>query len=204
MLKVGLTGGIASGKSTVLEMFAARGAHTMRADEVGRELMTPGHEVFDQIVTTFGPEVVAADGQLDRAKLAQLAFAGRIGELNAIVHPAVIRSEDEWLEGLQQADPKGIAILEAALMIEAGSHKRLDKLIVVTCSLEAKVRRFAERTGKSLAEAQNEVERRMAAQIPEDQKAAMADYVIDNSGAKEQAEAQVELIWRDLRRAAGL
>ncbi len=199
MLKVGLTGGIACGKSTVLEMFAARGAHVLRADLVAHQLMEPGQQVFDAIVASFGRGILGPDGRVERAKLAALAFPNRIQELNAIVHPAVLAYEDEWMRDIGEADPGAVTICEAALMIEAGGHHRYDRLIVVTCTEEQRVERFAQRSGLTLEAARAEVTRRMAAQMPEQEKARLANYVIDNSSTREELAEQVDRIWQELQ-----
>jgi dephospho-CoA kinase len=202
MLKVGLTGGIASGKTTVLAMFALHGAHTLRADGVAHDLMMPGEAVYERIVAAFGREVLADDGSIARPKLAAAAFPARIAELNAIVHPAVLAFEDEWMHRMGERDPEGVAICEAALLIEAGGRARFDRLIVVTCTEAQKIARFAARTLMSEAAAGNEVHRRMAAQMPEAEKAKLADFVIDNSGSREQVERQVAEIWLKLKAEA--
>jgi dephospho-CoA kinase len=202
MLKVGLTGGIAAGKSTVLDMFASHGAHILRADLVAHQLMAPGEAVYEGIVAAFGAGILAADRTISRPLLSGLAFPNRIAELNAIVHPAVLLYEDGWMRETAQADPCGVAICEAALLVEAGGAARYDRLIVVTCDLEKKVSRFAERTGTSEDLAAVEVATRMAAQMPEAAKAAMADYVIDNNGTKQQLAERVGRIWKELARDA--
>ena len=127
MLKVGLTGGIAAGKSVVGEMFVALGANLVQADAIAHQLMQPGESVYDEVVRRFGREILAADGTVNRARLAEAAFgsasekrASRIEELNRIVHPAVIRRQEEWMDEVGERDPKAIAIVEAALMLEAG------------------------------------------------------------------------------------
>lgn len=203
MLKVGLTGGVASGKSTVLEMFARRGAHTLRADEVAHELMRPGQPVYERVVEHFGRDILNEDGTIARPRLAQKAFAGRVEELNALVHPAVIDYQDRWADGVGQREPKAIAIVEAALMIEAGAHGHMDRLIAVTSSFEAKVERFARRTNSTREQSRAEVERRMRVQLPDERKAELADYVIENSGTVADAEEQVEKIWQELAALAG-
>jgi dephospho-CoA kinase len=202
MLKVGLTGGIACGKTTVLAMFALHGAHTLRADGVAHDLMAPGLMVYDRIVAAFGMGILADDQTIERAKLAAAAFPARIAELNSIVHPAVLAFEDEWMRRMEERDPHGVAICEAALLIEAGGKLRFDRMIVVTCTMEQKIERFAARTGMSRAAAAGEVMLRMAAQLPEEVKARMADYVIDNSGSRQQAEERVAEIWTELKAAA--
>jgi dephospho-CoA kinase len=149
---------------------------------------------------------------VNRAKLAEAAFGSaespaspsRVQELNRIVHPAVIRSQDEWMEEMGRQDPHAIAIVEAALILEAGAAKRFDRLIVVTCSEEQRIARFAARQKITLEAARKEVARRMAAQLPEAEKIKAADYVIDNSGSLEQTREQVEQVWKKLRaQAAG-
>ncbi len=200
MLKVGLTGGVACGKTTILAMFERRGAFTIRADEIAHELMRPGRPVYAKVVAAFGENIIDTDKTISRPKLAEIAFGqNRISELNAIVHPEVVRYQEEWLEHVRWSVQHAIAIVEAALMIEAGAHKHMDKLIVVTCGDDDRVRRFQRRTGLDEVAARAEVERRMKAQMPESEKAKLADYVIDNSGDFEAAEAQVARIWGSLQ-----
>jgi dephospho-CoA kinase len=195
MLKVGLTGGIACGKTTILVMFAELGAHTLMADAVAHRLMAPGEPIFKRIVATFGTGILSLDGTIARPKLAAAAFPSRIAELNAIVHPPVLAFEDDWMRAVGASDPDGVAICEAALLIEAGGLSRYDKLIVVTCTQEQKIARFAERSGLSTNAARSEVQRRMAAQMPEEEKVKLADFVIDNSAGRADAERQVRQIW---------
>jgi dephospho-CoA kinase len=202
MLKVGLTGGIACGKTTVLNMFSELGAHTLRADAVAHRLMAPGEPVYERIVAAFGPAILSLDGTIARPKLAAAAFPSRIAELNALVHPAVLAFEDGWMNELAKSDPQGVAICEAALLIEAGGRARYDKLIVVTCTLEQKILRFAERSGMTAEQARAEVQRRMAAQMPEEEKAKLADFVIDNSAGKDDLRQRVEEVWREMTAAA--
>lgn len=208
VLKVGLTGGIASGKSVVGEMFVALGAHLVQADRLAHELMHPGEPVYNQIVRHFGREVLAPDGSINRAKLAELAFGSadladdrrvpRIAELNRIVHPAVIRSQEEWMHAIGVQDRDAVAIVEAALILEAGMAKRFDRLIVVTCSPEQRAARFAVRQKIDLQAANKEVQRRMAAQLSDEEKVKAANYVIDNSGSLEETRKQVRLVWDKL------
>jgi dephospho-CoA kinase len=201
VLKIGLTGGVACGKSTVAAMFERRGAHVIRADEIAHNLMEPGRAVYEAVVAHFGRGILNDDGTISRPKLAELAFAGRIQELNALVHPAVVKFQDEWMAEVGRKDPKAIAMVEAALLVEAGARSHFDKLITVTCGFEQKVERFRNRLKMPEAAARAEVERRMAAQLPDEEKAAVADYVIDNSGTVAEAEGQVERIWQELRGA---
>jgi dephospho-CoA kinase len=202
MLKVGLTGGLASGKSTVLAMFAALGAHTLRADLVAHRLMSPAEPIYHRIVDAFGTGILASDGTIVRPRLAALAFPGHIAELNAILHPAVLEFEDHWMRQVGRDHPQGVAICEAALLIEAGGLLRFDRLIVVTCTLEQKIARFAERTGLKLDEARSQVLQRMAAQMPEEEKVALASFVIRNSGSHDEAQRQVAGVWQQLDSAA--
>jgi dephospho-CoA kinase len=204
VLKVGLTGGIAAGKSVVGEMFAACGAHVIQADEIARQLMQPGEPVYQEVVRHFGPGILDSDGRVNRARLAQEAFGkpSRVEELNHIVHPAVIRRQEEWMEKVGQADPDGIAMVEAALILEAGVAERFDRLVVVTCRPEQRIQRWAQRLKVDEATARREVTRRMAAQLPDEQKTKAADYVIDNSGSLEQTEKQVRAIYPKLQQEA--
>ena len=203
MLRVGLTGGVACGKTTVAQMMAERGAHVVLADEVAHQLMRPGEPIYYEIVRHFGADVVGIDGGIDRKKLAEAAFGyGRIKELNQIVHPAVIAHQDAWAAEMAVKDPGGVAVVEAALMLEAGVGKRFDKLVVVTCTMPQKVERFARRHNLDLTAAEREVARRMAAQLPEEEKARAADYVIDNSGLLADLEKKVDALMVELRRLA--
>ena len=203
MLRVGLTGGIACGKSTVGEMLARRGAHLLQADVLAHQLYAPGAAVYDEVMRSFGREILNEDGTINRAKLAEIAFPGRIGELNAIVHPAVIKAQNEWMAEVARVDPHGTAVVEAALILEAGAAKDFDKIVVVTCDFEHRVERYAQRTGIPLASALSEVQRRSAAQLPDEEKVRHADYVIENSGAVEETERQVEEVWNKLQILAG-
>jgi len=213
LLKVGLTGGIASGKSAVGEMLVALGAHLVQADRIAHQLMLPGQAVYNEVVRHFGGAILNPDLSVNRAKLAEAAFgsampgapssvSSRIKELNRIVHPAVLRSQEEWMEEMGRQDPRAVAIVEAALIIEAGAGKRFDRLIVVTCSDEQRIARFAARHKLDRAAARKEVERRMAAQLPEAEKVKAADYVIDNSGSLDHTREQTRQVWEKLRTEA--
>ncbi len=200
MLRVGLTGGIACGKSTVAKMFRELGAHVVQSDRIAHDLYRPGEPVYQEIVRRFGPDIVKADGDIDRPRLAAVVFGqGRIEELNRIVHPAVIERQGQWMQETAARDPQGIAIAEAALIFEAGVGGRFEKMIVVTCTPEQKVQRYAQREGISEESARAEVERRSHAQWPDEVKVKQADYVIDNSGELEKTRQQVERVWKELR-----
>jgi dephospho-CoA kinase len=212
MLKVGLTGGIAAGKSVVGEMFVSLGAHLVQADRIAHSLMRPGEAVYNEVVRHFGREILNPDGSVNRAKLAEVAFgpasdaeggrASRIEELNRIVHPVVIRSQDEWMHAISLQDPQGVAIVEAALILEAGVANHFDRLIVVTCGAEQRVARFAARQKIAVEAARKEVVRRMAAQLPDEEKIKVADHVIDNSGSLDQTREQTHQVWQKLRAEA--
>jgi dephospho-CoA kinase len=201
LLRLGLTGGIASGKSAVGEMFQKLGAQLIQSDAVGHALMQPGRPVYEKVVRRFGREILNADGSINRSRLAEAAFGSpggalpRVKELNEIVHPAVIDNENQWMEEIGRRDPNAVAIVEAALILEAGVADRFDRLIVVTCHPDQRILRFARRLGISEDAARAEVSRRMAAQIPDDEKIKAADFVIDNSGSLDETEQQVRRIF---------
>jgi dephospho-CoA kinase len=232
MLRVGLTGGLGSGKSTAARLFAALGAHVLNADTIGREMMEPGQPVYAAIVAHFGKGVVLADGSLDRRALARIAFAdGRVEELNAIVHPAVIDRQAELSEEIFARDARAVVIVESALIFEtkygeANSgesntgrvdrfggprwQNRFDRIILVTALEEAKIARFVARSGAGeemtparRTELEAEAQRRLAQQIPDEQKSAFCDYVLSNSGALTELEWQVDQLWPILQAAAG-
>ena len=214
MLRVGLTGGLGSGKSTVAAMLRELGAQVVEADALGREVMEPGHEVYDQIVAHFGDEVVNSDGHLNRARLADLAFRhGRLQELNAIVHPPVIEAQRRWMDEVFARDPAAVAVLESALIFEvardalargekdsvlADWRRRIDRVVVVTASDDLKIARYVTRVDPNAlnrATIQADASHRLAHQVPDVEKAAQADYVLDNSGDIAALRAQVAALW---------
>ena len=207
VLKVGLTGGIAAGQSVVGEMFASRGAHVIQADQISHQLMQPGEAVYQEVVDHFGAGILDPDGSVNRARLGELAFGGphqpsRIQELNQIVHPAVIRRQEEWMAEVGRRDPHAIALVEAALILEAGIAERLDRLVVVTCQPEQRIERWAHRLRVDQETARREVTRRMAAQLPDEEKIKTADYVIDNAGSLDETRRQVKKIFAQLKKEA--
>jgi dephospho-CoA kinase len=206
LLKVGLTGGIAAGKSSVGEMFVALGAHLIQADAIAHQLMQPGEAVYQEVVQHFGAGILDSDGRINRASLAQAAFGtpSRIQELNQIVHPPVIRKHDEWMKEMGRRDPHAIAIVEAALVLEAGLVNHFDRIVVVTCRPEQRIERWAQRTKVDTETARKEVVRRMAAQLPDEEKIKVADDVIDNSGTLDATSEQVKAIYEKLKAQAGL
>jgi dephospho-CoA kinase len=209
MLRVGLTGGLGSGKSTVAGMFAELGAAVISADQLGRQLMQLGEPVYAAIVNTFGNGVVRGDGSLDRKRLAELAFQhNQADALNHIVHPAVVAAEEEWMRGVFAKDPTRVAMVESALIFEVekwgtapGWVQRFDKLILVTVPDEVKIARFVARMGNHDA-AQMDARARLAMQIPDREKVGRCDYVIDNTGSLEATRALVEKTYQELVQAA--
>ena len=218
MLRVGLTGGLGSGKSTVAAMLRELGAQVIEADTLGREVMEPGHEVYDQIVVRFGREVVNPDGHLNRARLADLAFRhGRLQELNAIVHPPVIEAQRRWMDAIFARDPAAVAVLESALIFEvardarargekegilADWRRRIDRIIVVTAPDDLKIARYAARVAPNVADRaaiEIDARNRLTHQVSDTEKAAGADYVLDNSGDIAALRAQVAALWPRLK-----
>ena len=200
MLKVGLTGSIAVGKSHVLSIFRELGCHAIDADQIAREVVTPDSEGLKLVVENFGREVLQPDGSLDRQKLGAIVFTdeAKRRQLNSILHPLIIAAQDEQIRRIEQSDPKGIVIIDAALMIESGGYRRMDKLIVVYCEPEIQLQRLMRRDGWSRETA----EARIAAQMPQDEKKTFADFLINTSGDHSQTRAQVEDVYRELRALA--
>jgi len=216
MLRVGLTGGLGSGKSTVAGMLRELGAQVIESDVLGREMMEPGHEVYSRIVASFGADVVKADGRLDRARLAELAFHhGRLQELNAIVHPPVIEAQRRWMDGVFAHDPAAVAVVESALIFEvvrearargdsllADWRRRIDRVIVVTAPDDIKIARYAARvdpTGSNRTMIETDARSRLSHQVADTEKAVQADYVLDNSGDIAALSAQIEALWPKLK-----
>lgn len=195
MLRVGLTGGLASGKSFVGQALADLGCHLIQADQLGHEVLMPGAEAYDAVVGEFGPGVLAPDGTVDRSRLAAEVFdrPERLAKLNSLVHPPVIRREEEMLEEIEARDPGGIAVMEAAILIETGSYRRFDRIILVVAGREQQIERAMGR-GLSREKALARIER----QMPLEEKRKYADYVIDTSGEKEDTLRQVREVYRAL------
>jgi dephospho-CoA kinase len=216
MLRVGLTGGLGSGKSTVATILREFGAEVIEADELGRALMEPGQAVYDEIVREFGPEVLTETGRLDRAKLADLAFrGGRLHELNAIVHPAAIAAQGDWMRSIFARNPSAIVVVESALIFEVERDARLrgesegilsywrrrfDRVIVVTAPEDQKIARYVDRIspGKWNDQIAADARSRLSKQLSDDQKASRADFVLENSGDLASLRHQVEAVWRQL------
>ena len=196
MLKVGLTGGIASGKSTVSEAFARLGAKVLDADEVAREVVLPGKPAWTKLRHTFGSEFFHPDGRLNRSKLRRLVFADpeQRSRLNAIVHPEVMREIDFRFEQLTSSAEHAVVLVDVPLLIEVGVAHRFDKVVVVYANESVQVMRLMQRDGLSREEARQA----LSVQIDLREKAQKADFVIDNSGTPGETQAQVEKVWQEL------
>lgn len=197
MLKVGLTGSIAVGKSYVCEHFRELGCFVLDADQTAREVVEPGTEGLRRIIEHFGIQVLQVNGELDRAKLGAIVFADEAKRqlLNAVVHPMVIRAQDEWLDERERENPQSIAIIDAALMIESGGYKRFAKLIVVWCRPELQLARLILRNNLSEAQAR----RRIDAQMPQEEKKRYANFLIDTSAGFEDTRRQTIEIYERLK-----
>jgi len=198
MLKVGLTGGLACGKTFVGEVLARAGCLLIQADELGHEVLAPGGEAYQGVLKEFGGEILASDRTIDRRALAARVFGdpGRLARLNTLVHPAVIRREEELVAAFAAREPGGIAVVEAAILIETGSYKRFDKMILVTCSEDQQLERAMRREGAVDAD----VRARLSRQMPVSEKRKFADFVINTSGDKEDTLRQTLVVYEELRR----
>lgn len=222
MLRVGLTGGLGSGKTTVARMFASHGVHILEADSIGRELMQPGQPVYKALLAHFSqysdaPSLVLADGAIDRPTLAKYVFStNRLDELNRIVHPAVVAEQERRIHAIFAKDPHAIAMVESALIFEAdragttpGLHSRFDKLILVTAPENVRLARYIDRAskGRTLSpEERSALEedgrRRIAMQMEDEEKIPFCDFVIENSESVEEVAARVQKIFGELQACA--
>lgn len=216
MLRVGLTGGLGSGKSTVAAFLREFGAQVIEADALGRKMMEPGQQVYLEIVRRFGPEIILPDGRLNRPRLAELAFQhGRLAELNSVVHPAVIDAQQRWMDEVAGDDPAAVAVIESALIFEvvrdarargdsllSDWRRRIDCMVLVTAPDDLKVARYAARIsspGPAREVAEADARNRLAHQIPDAEKIPLSDYVLDNSGDKAFLYDQVASLWQVLK-----
>lgn len=197
MLKVGLTGSIAVGKSFVLRVLAELGCHVIDADQIAREVVAPETHGLRLVTAAFGSEVLSPNGALDRPKLGAIIFsnADKRAQLNSILHPLIIAAQDERIRKIASQDPEGIVVIDAALMIESGGFRRLDKLIVVHCRPEIQLQRLMARDHLSIEVA----EQRIAAQMPQAEKIKHADYLVDTSGGFDDTRKQVCELFRTLK-----
>jgi len=200
MLRVGLTGGIATGKSTVSRLFVECGAWLIDADVLARDVVAPGRPALRRIVEAFGHEMLRPDGTLDRDRLGRTVFgdAGKLAQLNALIHPDVAAEQERRCDEIAAAAPHAVVIYDAALLIEAGAHARMEKLIVVTADEQTQLARLKARNHLSAEEA----ERRIAAQMPLADKVKLADYVLDGTLPPDQLRKAVRRIYDDLKRLA--
>jgi len=197
MLRVGLTGSIGVGKSFVAGVLAELGCHMLDADVTAREVVAPKSTALEKVVAEFGAGVLQSDGALDRTKLGNLVFSdpGRRAALNSILHPYIIARQDELMREWEAVDPEGIAVIDAALMIESGSYKHFDKLIVVHCRPEVQLQRLMSRNNLSREGA----EKRISAQMSQDEKKKFADYLIDTSDGFDDTRQRTEKVYAALK-----
>jgi dephospho-CoA kinase len=206
MLRVGLTGGIACGKSTVAAMMHELGCHILEADRLAHRLIEPGQPAYEEVLREFGREILSADDYVDRKRLGSIVFGdpARLARLNAIIHPLVLAEEDREFARLAKEDPRGVAVVVAALLIEAGFHMRLDRLIVVWCTPEQQIERLTSgMKGQGRGLTPEAAKLRVAAQLDVNEKRRLADDDIDCSGTLEETRRQVELLVQKLKRLAG-
>lgn len=200
MLRVGLTGSIAVGKSFVTETLRELGCHVLDADRTAREVVEPGTPGLAAVASAFGPEVLTEQGTLDRARLGRIVFADaeRRALLNSILHPLIIEAQDARLREWEREDPRGVGVVDAALMIESGGYKRFDKLVVVHCRPEIQLQRLVARDGLTAEEAA----RRIAAQMPQEEKLRHADFAIDTSEGFDDTRRRTREVYESLRALA--
>jgi dephospho-CoA kinase len=196
---IGLTGTFGSGKSTVAGMLEDLGAATVDADAIAREVVAPGSEALEEIRRHFGDEILLPNGNLDRRKVAAIVFASaeKREVLNAIIHSRVIQEMDRRIEGIQQAAPKRVIVLNVPLLFEAGLLHKVDKAVVVTISSQERIRRIGLRDGLT----ESEVTQRLRAQWTQEEKVARASAVIDNSGSLEATRSQVRRLYKEWQSA---
>jgi dephospho-CoA kinase len=199
MLRVGLTGGIGCGKSTVAAMMRAFGCHVIEADPLAHKLIEPGQPAFQEVVRAFGADILHSDGHVDRSKLGAIVFADmdKLLRLNAIVHPRVLKELERLFSEYAVTNPHGVAVVEAALLVEAGYAKHVDRLVVAWCRPEQQMERLLVR-GMN----REQIEQRLAAQMPLEEKRRRADDVVDCSVPLEETHAQVERLVARLQQLA--
>lgn len=200
MLRVGLTGGLASGKSFVGETLRELGCFLVKADELGHSVLLPGGEAYEEVIREFGRGILDEEGRIDRRRLGGLVFDNpeRLERLSAIIHPLVIRREEELIAQAEAEDPHGIAVVEAAILIETGSYRRFQKLILAVCSEAEQIERAMRRDHLS----REEVLARLRRQMPLEEKKKYADYIVDTSGPKEYTVEQTRRVYENLRKLA--
>ena len=201
MLKVGLTGGYASGKSFVAATLEDLGCHLIYADKLGHAVLEPGGEAYQPALKLFGPEILSPDGLINRKQLGSIVFASRdlLDKLSAIVHPAVFRLEEKMLSQIAEIDPEGIAVIEAAILIETGRYCSFDSIILTVCSRDAQIARGMTRDGLT----REQVLARLSKQMPNEETQRYADYVINTEGTKSQTVKQIRKVLLDLMQRRG-
>ena len=201
MLIVGLTGGIASGKSLVTRVFRDLGAHVIDADKIVHNLLTPGQDAYREVTQHFGPDIRLPDGSIDRRKLGDIVFnhPDERAWLNQCIHPRVFEAYNAQVRHIIERKPDAVVVMDAALLIETGYHKRMGKLIVVYASQQDQVNRLMARDRFTLEQAMA----RISSQMPLDEKRTYADYVIENTGTREETERQAREIFPKLKAEAG-
>jgi dephospho-CoA kinase len=197
MLRVGLTGGLATGKSFVGAVLEELGCRVLKADELGHAVLEPDGEAYAPVVESFGREILDDAGRIDRKRLAAIVFndTGKLQLLNSFVHPAVVEREDAWMQQVEDADPSAIAVVEAAILIETGSYRRFHKLVLALCSEAQQIERAMARDGTP----RELVIERLRRQMPLEEKRKFADYVIDTSGTTDDTIEQVRRLHENLR-----
>ncbi|MFJ8893838.1 dephospho-CoA kinase [Leifsonia sp. NPDC102414] len=194
---IGLTGGIASGKSTIARRLAEHGAVVVDADRIAREVVEPGTPALTQIAETFGPGVIAADGSLNRPALGAIVFADEDArlKLNAITHPAVLATSTERFRAAGEADPDAVVVYDVPLLVESANEYPFDLVVVAHASAATRIRRLMELRGTD----EEEARRRVGSQATDEERLAVADVVIDTDGTLEQTIAQTDALWDRLR-----
>ncbi len=197
MLRIGLTGGLATGKSVVGQELVRLGCHVLRADDLGHAVLQQGGEAYAPVVAAFGREILGPGGDIDRRRLARIVFhdESKLNLLNSIVHPAVFSREEAWFREVEAADPAALGVVEAAILVETGSYRRFQKLVLVVCEEQQQIERAMARDGAT----RDDVLARIRRQMPLDEKKKFADYLIDTSRTMVDTIAQVARLYKSLR-----
>jgi dephospho-CoA kinase len=197
MLRIGLTGGLATGKSTVGQELSRLGCRVLRADDLGHAVLEKGGEAYEPVIRAFGREILRPDGEIERSRLAGIVFhdEDKLKLLNSLVHPAVFSREEAWMQQVEDADPCAIAVVEAAILVETGSHRRFHKLVLAVCGEEQQIERAMARGGVTREQALARISR----QMPLAEKKKFADYLIDTSRTMDDTIQQVAHLYESLR-----
>jgi dephospho-CoA kinase len=200
MLIVGLTGGVASGKTAVSQVLKEEGAYIIDADQIARELVQPHKPAWNELIRAFGREILQENGSIHRKRLADKVFTDPRQRklLNQILHPRIKEEMDRRTKKIGEKDPKAIVVIDAPLIVELGDHREMDKLIVVTTTQTQQIERLKDRDGTSLEEAL----RIVSSQMPIKEKLKFADYVIQNEGSLEETKKRAKEIFKDLKKVA--